>query len=589
MAGDVNGHVQFWDLEKEVGKEADGPEIRHDKQVRVVSFSDDGEMLLVGGEDGTAQFWDAEVRRPLGQRLMHRGQVRGGAISRKAEHAVTATFAGNIRVWDLRPGTPPGWVFPHNSPVWDATFDETGDRVLTGCPADGNAPGAGWVWNLAGQTPIRLRHGADVMVARFRPNSPSEAVTCANDGSVYFWNTRSGQRIGAELSHMKQMIYTAAFDATGDRFAFAGRGKVIRICDFDPLAGAFRELKAPPLEHPTFSFVWTLRFGPAKGQLFSDGGPGVRAWALGPNGASAFRELVPPQENPKTEEKVDVRVGGCDRTGRRVLTLGGEGGIAVWDLESPHSGPCFLGNKPHGPGQPFADWDHTRDVIATGGPDGVVRLWRPDGVPWSTQLFRHPSSIEVLAFSPNGHWLATGCRDGGTRLWSVESGVWTGAGWYHAGPVTRVQFSRNSRLLLSASRDGTARVVPVPERAEGTAKEILAELEADAGVLVAVEGSETTASVTAPQPLTSESFRERRASSQPRRGPFRVCRHHEWLASAPTLGPRNTVYRNTHHRSTGCGTIRGCHRLVVGGDQPARRGCSARSSRPGCGPWAVAT
>ena len=80
------------------------------------------------------------------------------------------------------------------------------------------------------------------MVARFRPNSPSEAVTCGNDGSVYFWNTRTGQRIGAELSHREQMVYTAAFDATGDRFAFAGRGKVVRICDFDTRR-AFPELR----------------------------------------------------------------------------------------------------------------------------------------------------------------------------------------------------------------------------------------------------------------------------------------------------------------------------------------------------------
>ncbi len=516
VAGDVNGHVQFWNLAKGVGAEADGPEILHEKQVRVVSFSEDGRLLLVGGEDGTAQLWDVEARIPFGQRLMHRGQVRGGTISRNAERVVTASFAGDIRVWDLRPAAAGGQVFPHPGPVWDATFDDTGDRILTGCPADGDAPGAGWVWNLADGKPIPLRHGADVMVARFRPNSADEAVTCGNDGSVYFWDTRTGQRMGTPLSHEAQMVYTAAFDVTGSRFAFAGRGNVIRICDFDTLAGGFRVTQR--LEHPAFSFVWALHFGPKEGQLFSDGGPRVRGWALGKGDTPTFRDLIPPRENQSIEEKVEVRLGGFDRTGRRVLTIGTDGAIAVWDLENLASPPRFLrdgrGDNPHGPGQSCADWDHTQDVIATGGPDGVVRLWRPDGSRWSEQDLRHPSSIEVLAFSPDGNWLATGCRDGGLRLWSVAKGIWTGAGWYHAGPVTRVQFSRDGRRLLSASRDRTARVVEIPSPTVGTPKQILAELEADAGILVAVEGTGMTSSVTAPQALTSKTFGERRRPSK---------------------------------------------------------------------------
>jgi WD40 repeat protein len=280
----------------------------------------------------------------------------------------------------------------------------------------------------------------------------------------------------------------------------------------------FRERKRTPLEHPTLSFVWTLRFGPPNGQLFTDGGQRVRVWDLGETGSPTFRDLVPPKENRIIDEKVDIRLGGFDRGGRRVLTLGNDGGMAVWDLENPTASPRSLGDKPHGPGQPFADWNSTRDVIATGGADGVVRLWRPDGARWSGHDLRHPSSVEVLAFSSDGLWLATGCRDGGVRLWSIDGGAWTGAGWYHAGPVTRVQFSPDGRRLLSASRDGTARVVAIPAPEPGEPGAILATLEAEAGIHVAAEGGGTTASDTPPQPLTLKMFRERRPApgSEPR-------------------------------------------------------------------------
>jgi WD40 repeat protein len=493
------------------GQELDGPEIRRDKQVRVTSFSEDGRLLLVGGEDMTAQVWDVQTRLPIGQRLEHRGEVRAGAVSLAAGRVVTADFAGEIRVWDLQPVAQAGWVFPHPSPVWDATFNEAGDRVLTGCASSVNAPGSAFVWKLAGGDPVPLRHGADVMVARFRPNSPDEAVTCGNDGSVFFWNTTTGKKIGAPLSHENRLVYSADFDKTGNRFVFAGYGGIIRICDFNSANHEFRPHEK--LIRPFFSFVWNVRFGPKDGQLFSDGGSTIRVWDLNRGGEPL--DLQPPKENENIDSKDETRLGGFNRIGNRAITLGMDGRAAVWDLMDRSRPPQFLGLKPHGSGRLCADWNGVSDLIATGGPDGVVRLWSADGKRWSAEDFRHPSSIEVLKFSPDGRWLATGCRDGGLRLWSVTSGVWTGAGWYHAGPVTRVEFSSDGKYLLSASRDGTARVVSVPGVTNGTPKQILAELEADAGILVAVKGEGAAASVTAPHPLTAKDFKERRAYMLP--------------------------------------------------------------------------
>ena len=515
VTGDVNGGVRFWDLAKKPGQEADGQEIQHDRQVRVTSFSEDGRLLLVGGEDGSAQVWDAEGRFPVGQRLQHRGEVRAGAISLKAGRIVTGDFAGEIHLWDLEPTARAGRRLRHPSPVWDATFNEAGDLVLTGCASSVEGPGAGRVWNLAGGEPTLLRHGADVMVALFRPNSAGQAVTCGNDGSVLFWDTTTGKRIGAQLSHEGRLVYSAAFDATGRSFAFAGLGPLIRICNVDPRADVFRPVRV--VDHPISSFVWNLRFGPDGGRLFSDGGPGVRAWDLNAGGTPPV-DLRPPMNQQRIEGQVEVLLGGIDALGRRVLTLSWDGTAAVWDLTNPSASPRFLGDRPHGYGRFCADWHAKTDLIATGGADGNVHIWKPDGSRWTKDPLRHPSPVEVLRFSPDGNWLATGCRDGGLRLWSVAKAIWTGAGWYHAGPVTRVQFSQDGRRLLSASRDGTARVVPVPERTDGAPKAILAELEADAGILVAVEGTGTTSSVTAPQPLTAKTFQERRGSAGPAPG-----------------------------------------------------------------------
>ena len=264
VTGDVNGSIRFW---RAVGAEEgrgvawveDGKALKHDKPIRFASFTEDGRLLLVGGEDGTAQAWDVAARVPIGQRLVHRGEVRAGAISGRSGRLITADFSGDVRIWDLRPGAYTGRIFPHPSPVTDASFDAKGKRVVTGCPGEVGAAGAGRVWNVETGAMTLLPLGADVMVARFRPGAADEVVTCGNDGSVAFWDPARGSRIGGMLSHNKEVVYTATFDGTGKRFAFAGFGKFVRLCDARPAPGSF--LASPsPLEHPVSSFTWNLRF-----------------------------------------------------------------------------------------------------------------------------------------------------------------------------------------------------------------------------------------------------------------------------------------------------------------------------------------
>src|SRR5262249_9489502 len=146
---------------------------------------------------------------------------------------LTADYKGDVRLWDLRPlqgGA--GRVFQHPAPVWDATLNASGDKLLTGCAGSLDAPGAARVWELPDGPEILLEHKADVMVARFRPGQPHEVVSCANNGTVLFWDTRTRKPVGPPLTYDGKVVYTAAFDSTGNRFAYAGEGGVIRVWDW---------------------------------------------------------------------------------------------------------------------------------------------------------------------------------------------------------------------------------------------------------------------------------------------------------------------------------------------------------------------
>lgn len=96
--------------------------------------------------------------------------------------------------------------------------------------------------------------------------------------------------------------------------------------------------------------------------------------------------------------------------------------------------------------------------IATGGTDGVVRIWdRAAGVV-ILELEGHNDSIMAVEFSPDGRWLATAGGDEKIIIWDVakQSELRTLVG--HRGSVTSLAFSPDGTLLASASDDGTARL-----------------------------------------------------------------------------------------------------------------------------------
>ncbi|AGB26727.1 WD40 repeat-containing protein (plasmid) [Mycobacterium sp. JS623] len=97
--------------------------------------------------------------------------------------------------------------------------------------------------------------------------------------------------------------------------------------------------------------------------------------------------------------------------------------------------------------------------IATGGDDGMVRIWdAATGQPVGAPLSGHSSGVRGLAFSPDGKRLAGGSADHTALMWDTASGkpvggLLTG----HTDGVSAVAFSPDGRRLATASLDNTVR------------------------------------------------------------------------------------------------------------------------------------
>ncbi|PRX91857.1 serine/threonine-protein kinase [Allonocardiopsis opalescens] len=115
------------------------------------------------------------------------------------------------------------------------------------------------------------------------------------------------------------------------------------------------------------------------------------------------------------------------------------------------------------------DWVHTArfspngELLATGGRDGRVRLW--DTGDWTqTGELRHDSAVYALAFSPDGDRIATGLAENddgagaGAAVWGLESGERAARLDGHTDTVRSVAFSPDGRTVATGSSDDTVRL-----------------------------------------------------------------------------------------------------------------------------------
>ncbi len=183
----------------------------------------------------------------------------------------------------------------------------------------------------------------------------------------------------------------------------------------------------------------------------------------------------------------------------RVLSCG-EDGLKLWDAGGkPSDHPALADENVPDLSLRALAWSIDGESIATGGRDGVVRVWR--GGAWLRPFEGHAADVRGVAFDPSGDRVASVSDDGTLRVWDLTGkkdrqryfaegedvalravawspdGAWITTGgsdkkvlWWsatdgtqlmlrhHEGAVLTVAFDATGRYLASGGRDGAARI-----------------------------------------------------------------------------------------------------------------------------------
>ena len=328
----------------------------------------------------------------------------------------------------------------HADTVNAVAFSPDGKRI-----ASGSTDKTIKIWNSLDALELSAISGHDAAVETvvFSPDGTRLASGGA-DGTLRLWDGVSGDKLFIAAAHTGPLA-DLAFAPDGDRIASGSADGTVRIWDINSGDQVLKIVVG--------SEVRSISFGP-EGKRIASGSADktLRLWD-----ASTGDNLV----TAKCDDEVQSIVFVSD--GNVVLSANAQQ-LNVWDSDT--------GKKA---GYPFHFSQRTINVarlstdgrrLASGGADGIVKIWDLARRRRLAILRGHKASVQDVALSLDGNRIAIANADHTVRIWQVFNDAESFTLLGHSDEVKSIAFDPDGRQLLSASKDGTVKVWDVTSHQE---------------------------------------------------------------------------------------------------------------------------
>jgi WD40 repeat protein/predicted Ser/Thr protein kinase len=422
----------------------------HTADARVLAFSPDGRLLASAGVDRTIRLWRVKEGHPLHALAGHAAEVTAFAFDPAGERLISGASDGAIRIWSVASGACEGLFLGHEGAVLALS---AGSAALRSAGADGVR-----TWPRPSEPDpevLRVHRG----LAEGNPNPYVYAAKFSPDGSMLAsggWDD-TVRVVAADTGELQATLETGGGHVFDLAFLPGGR----RI-----VGGHKRHV------------LWDVGSGSRLAEQSSEGNPSW-SFASSPDGrhvaightngdVSILRteELAPAATWPGHKGVVqDVAWTG---DGTRIASVSLDDGVCL--VRSFPEGGVLHRWAAHQGGALAVAFDRGGRRVATGGGDGLVRVWDAHTGADLLRLAGHTDRVFAVAFHPDGDLLASGSNDTSIRLWDLVRGREAANLRGHGSYVYGLDFSPDGATLASASGDNTVRLWSTRTAAEREAR-----------------------------------------------------------------------------------------------------------------------
>ncbi|WP_158851900.1 serine/threonine-protein kinase [Saccharothrix deserti] len=433
--------------------------VGHTDQVTALAFNRNGTTLASAAMDSTVRLWDTSTWTTRTVSSTADEGLASVEFTPSGGAVMAGAVGSGIYSWDTASGELLSRYAAGSVTTFGLAFTGDGRTVLS---ADSN--GVVTVWSYL-RTTLGSRDAA-VLATAFQPGGKLLATTSGN-GVVRLWDHEAAQLVRQVQAHSDD-AYDVAFSPDGTELVTVGEDGAVVVWKAETGAEA-RRFSRPGTE---FTAV-----------TFSPDGRTIAVGGRTPTGSGSERDELllldaaglevagrrSTSEEPRNPQQNDVQANyptamtfSPDSRTLAVTLSGGK--IGLWNLVDPGAEWAILPG--HDNVAIAAEFSPDGEVLATGGGDRLVRLWRiKDGVEIG-QLTGNDAPVRRVAWSPDGKLLATASRDAVVRLWEVDGARQVARLDRHDDELNDVAFDATGERIASASADGTTRVWNlVPERA----------------------------------------------------------------------------------------------------------------------------
>lgn len=417
----------------------------HEGRVSAVAISPDGQLIATGSEDNTAKLWNIASRKEIATLKGHKDTIYAVAFSPDRKIVATASADKTVKLWDVDSYKEITTLKGHASDVFSVNFSPDGKVIATSNDDElklwSTAVTAGASFKEIDELGAKvgfLRDGDQLAVVssdiklldtkslnntgfKLSQTDSLKSVAISRSGrfvasttgdtTLKLWDVSSQ---GPTTLQHPMAVSVLEFSPDGNILATDSADMTVRLWD----TGSRREIAT--LKHD--KAVRLLRFSGDGQILAAVSGATIKLWNVGArNEIGMFSDSAAVGSllfSPDNKTLATISQGSFEETSLK---------LKLWDIGSRSEIKAFNCNDCQDDLN-FAEegisgliaFSPDNKIVAISGDDSVI-LWSMGERREIGKLSGHDSTVNAVAFSPDGKTIATGSSDKTVKLWEIAS------------------------------------------------------------------------------------------------------------------------------------------------------------------------